>query len=135
MSFFRLTVIAQNATYSLASSAVSTVEGNQCIITLSTTGVQNGQQIPFTISGVDITPGDFVGLSSLGGFFVVQNGSAQVTLTTSADYQYEVNETFTVKLDDNDTTVNVDIINAMPGVIWDGGAAVWDAGTVYWDTI
>ena len=112
---FRLSVIATNATYQLSSSTVSVDEGNQVTITLNTTGVQNGQALPYTISGTGITTDDFVALPSLSGNFTVQNNNAIAILTTAADDTTEGPETFNVALENghsvavdvNDTSIDV----------------------------
>jgi hypothetical protein len=105
---FRFTTRSTTATYNLTKSAGAVDEGSQVTITLDTTGVQNGQAIGYTISGNGITTADFVGLSSLTGSIVVQNGTASLVLTLSADGANEGAETFTVTTD-NGSSVAVNI--------------------------
>jgi uncharacterized delta-60 repeat protein len=104
----RFSVISNSATYQLNRSVIAVDENAQVTITLTTTGVQNGQALPYTISGTGITTSDFVGLSSLTGEFTVIDGSANVVLTTNGDLTVEGKETFTLALD-NGTSITVDI--------------------------
>ena len=80
------------------------------IISLATTGVQIGQQIPFVISGTNITLADFTGLPALVGTFTVgEDGKAYAYLTTNADLVAEGPESFRVTLKDTGHYVDVSI--------------------------
>jgi len=104
----RFSVISNSATYDLTPSVSNVDEGSQVTVALSTTGVQNGQALPYTIYGTGITSADYVGLSSLDGEFVVQGGAANVQLTISEDHITEGVEQFTLALS-NGAAINVDI--------------------------
>ena len=97
-------------TYTLSSNLDSADEGTSVTITLETTDVSEGEVIPFTIHGSNITIGDFSGLDSLGaGEFVIDsNGNSSVNLTLNIDSTTEGPETFTVTLDDH-PSVSIDI--------------------------
>lgn len=129
---FRLSVISSNATYSLARNVNPIGENSEVVtITLTTTGVQNGQSIPYTITGTGITSSDFVGSPSLTGNFVVQNNTAYFTLTTYADNTLEGPETFTVTLNDSGAFITVNITDTsavQPGDTWTSRGNVSGAG-------
>ena len=104
-----VTVISDTSltrTYSISCSAVSVNEGSQFTATLTTTGVANGTNVPYTITG--ITSDDIQG-SSLTGNFVVNNNTASVTWTAAADNTTEGVETATISLDGGLGSVNVSI--------------------------
>lgn len=105
---FKMSVISTNATYQLNRSVNPINEGAQVAISLTTTGVQNGQSIPYTISGTGITAGDFVGMQSLTGSFTVLNNTASLYMTASNDLVTEGAEAFRVSLE-NGTYVDVDV--------------------------
>ena len=105
---FKFSVISPTATYSITSNKASVDEGTLVTITLNTTGVQNGQHIPFLIVGNGINVDDFVGLSSLSGNFVIQNGTASVDLHITEDAITEGLETFDILLF-NGSRISVDI--------------------------
>lgn len=105
---FKISVVASNATYSLASSVASVNEGSNVNVTLTTTGVQRGQSVPFTISGPGISLEDFEGLTSLTGSFVVgADGTSTINLSVKADQTTEGPETFTIALLGGQASVNV----------------------------
>lgn len=104
----RFSVISNSATYQLTRSVAAVDEGNQVTITLNTSGVQNGQKLPYTVSGPNITTSDFVGLASLSGEFAINNNTSTLILTTNADLTQEGAETFSVTLE-NGTGISVDI--------------------------
>ena len=72
----------QNPTYSLTSSATSVNEGQSFQITLDTTNVADGTNVPYTITGV--SSADIDG-RSLTGIFTILNNSASVTINVTAD--------------------------------------------------
>ncbi|MDB4257066.1 S8 family serine peptidase [bacterium] len=94
------------ATYSLSSSVANVNEGSQFTITLTTTNIVNGTNIPYTITGV--SSADING-ASLTGVFVVQSSTASITYTTTADASTEGAETFILSLDALSTTQSVTI--------------------------
>jgi hypothetical protein len=94
-------------TYAIGRSASSVNEGSSMTFTLSTTGVVNGTNVPYTITGIsanDLTSG------SLTGNFTVSNNIATVTITASADQLTEGAETATITLDNNAASSSV-VIN------------------------
>ena len=99
-------VAQQSATYALSSSAASVNEGSAFTITLTTTNVDDGTTIPYTITGV--TSEDISG-SNLNSSFTVNNNTAQVTFTASADATTEGEETFVLTLDSLSTSQSVTI--------------------------
>jgi hypothetical protein len=81
---FKFSVISNTATFAVSSSTAATLEGTNVTMTLITTGVQDGQAIPYVISGTGITSADISG-ASLTGNFMVQSGHASVVLTIADD--------------------------------------------------
>lgn len=121
---FKFSVISPNATYQLNTSVSPVDEGQSSTITLTTTGVQNGQAIPYTISGVGITTDDISG-DPLSGNFIVQNGAATKTLNIAADLTTEGQETLTMSLGNGtNVTLTVNDTSLTPS-----------AGDVYWDNV
>lgn len=72
----------QTPTYTLTSSATSVNEGQSFSVTLDTTNVANGTNVPYTITGV--SSADINGVS-LTGVFTILNNSASVTINVTAD--------------------------------------------------
>ena len=73
---------AETPTYTLTSSATSVNEGQSFSITLDTTNVANGTNVPYTITGVSSAD---IGGVSLTGVFTILNNSASVTINVTAD--------------------------------------------------
>jgi len=73
---------ASDPTYELTVSATTIDEGQSFTVTLDTTNVPNGTNVPFTITGVSTA--DIDG-QSLTGNFVVQDNSAVLTINVTAD--------------------------------------------------
>lgn len=120
---FKFTTISTNATYSMDGSLTAVNEGSQVTVTLNTSGVQNGQQIPYTISGTNITTNDFVALPSLTNNFTVQNDIGLAILTLSNDALTEGTESFTVSVPSGDTvSINVNDTSlsapTYPSTLW-----------------
>jgi hypothetical protein len=102
-------------TYSIEKSVSSVDEGASVTFTLTTTNVANGTSVPYTITGIsaaDITSG------SLTGNFTVNNNSATVTITATADQLTEGAETATLTLDNvadfDSVTVNDTSLTPVP---------------------
>ncbi len=97
---FMFRIKEQTITYTLLRSIAAVDEGMQFTITLNTTGVNPGTQIPYTITGVSSAD---LGGASLSGNFTVSGlfaaGTASVVFTTAADFITEGPETFTISLD------------------------------------
>ena len=91
-------------TYTLTRSAASIDEGSSVTFTLTTTGVANGTNVPYSISG--ISAGD-LSSGSLTGNFVISNGSASITLTAANDALTEGSETITITAEGQSTTTTI----------------------------
>ena len=93
-------------TFSLTRSASTINEGSSVTITLTTTGVPDGTNIPYTVSGV--TADDFSS-GSLTGNFTVYSSTSSASWTLANDVKYEGTETMTVSVYHNESisvTVN-----------------------------
>ena len=93
-------------TFSLTRSASTINEGGSVTITLTTTGVPDGTNIPYTVSGV--TADDFSS-GSLTGNFTVNSSTSSASWTLANDVKYEGTETMTVSVYHNESisvTVN-----------------------------
>ena len=99
------------ATYSLSASPTSVAEGNNIVVTLTTTGVPNGTSVPWVISGSNITSEDFSLGGVLSGSFTVQNNTASVTIPTTRNDNSEGTETATFSLTNNAASVAFNITN------------------------
>jgi subtilisin family serine protease len=94
------------ATYALTSSASSIDEGGSVTITLSTTNVTTGTNLPYTITGIN---SDDLEDGSLTGLFVVGTTNTRV-INLAADATTEGEETLTLTLDNGLADVDV-IVN------------------------
>jgi subtilisin family serine protease/plastocyanin len=99
--------------YTLQASTISVNEGGSFTVTLTTTNVADGVQVPYTITGVT---SDDIGGESLTGNFNVLLGTATLNIDVTVDQLTEGPETFTISLDNvaesasvsiNDTSVSV----------------------------
>ena len=72
----------QSPTYSLSTSQSTVDEGQSFTITLDTTNVANGTNVPYTITGVSSAD---IGGVSLTGVFTILNNSATITINVTAD--------------------------------------------------
>jgi hypothetical protein len=90
--------------YILYKNATTVTENESITITLITTNIVNGTQIPYTLTGIQ--PDDIVG-GLLTGVFTVVNNRATLVLTVATDLQIEAEETATLTLDGLDPTVAV----------------------------
>jgi len=96
-------------TYSLDTGGIASInEGSDLTITLTTTFVDDGTQVPYTISGTGITTAD-IGGNSLTGSFTVNNNTATLILPITSDATTEGLETLTLRLNNNADAVNVTI--------------------------
>lgn len=95
--------VSLDPTYALSSNVSSVPEGSNVLVTLTTTGVDQGTTIPYTISGV--TTDDFdPALSSLTGNFTADsNGSDTLELSVAADANSSENESIIVTLGATDS--------------------------------
>lgn len=93
--------------YSLGSSATSVNEGGTFTITLSTTNVDNGTILPYTISGV--TGADIAGAALTGNFVVGTTDS--LTFNVTSDATTEGDEGFIIALDNGEATKSIAIVD------------------------
>jgi hypothetical protein len=98
-------------TYSLSRSAASVNEGSSITFTLTTAGVANGTSVPYTISG--ISAGD-LSSGSLTGNFVVNNGSATITLTAASDALTDGAETISITAGGQTSSVTLNDTSTTP---------------------
>ena len=99
-------------TFSLSVNVDDVTEGDPFLVTLTTTNVANGTNVPYTISGTGITTGDLSGSTgtSLTGNFTVNNNTASITFTAAVDAISDENELLTLRLTDHpDVFVQVSI--------------------------
>lgn len=92
-------------TYSLTSTKSSANEGSTFIISLVTTNVTAGTNIPYTITGVSSAD---INSASLTGNFV-EGTTNSITYTVTADSATEGTETFALALDNGEASVSVTI--------------------------
>ena len=95
-------------TYQLDRSSATVDEGSSVTIILTTTNINDGSNIPYTITGTGITAAD-LGLSTLTGSFTVNSNTASLTLNIANDATTEGNETFTLTLNSITPTVSTSI--------------------------
>ena len=93
--------------YTLGSTQTTVNEGNAFTITLSTSNVDNGTVLPYTITGV--TSADLAGASLTGNFVVGTTDS--LTFTATADATTEGDEGFVISLDNGESTFNLAIVD------------------------
>tara|TARA_R110000772_G_scaffold202490_6_gene312818 strand:+ start:708 stop:6215 length:5508 start_codon:yes stop_codon:yes gene_type:complete len=99
-------------TFSLSTNDSAVIEGGAFTITLTTTNVANGTNVPYTIGGTGITSADLGGIS-LTGNFVVSSNTATLAITSTSDGATETSELFTIRLNNNpDVFVQVYIDDA-----------------------
>ena len=93
-------------TFSLVRSAASIDEGENVLITLTTTGIPNGTNVPYTISGIEEDDID----QDLTGNFAINNNTASVYIGALEDSLTEGTETMTLTLDNSGDSIDV-VIN------------------------
>lgn len=114
-------------TYILTSNKASVSEGEAFEITLTTTKLDPGTVIPYTITGISLAD---VTLDSLKGSFTINNtGLATLTVTTNADFITETNETFTLTLDNLNVSKDVIINDTSRAPVYELGWYSDNAGT------
>ena len=94
-------------TYAVSRSTSSVNEGSSISFSLATTGLANGTNVPYTISG--ITTADISG-TALTGNFVIGTTDA-VTLNVAADSLTEGNETISFALDNGESTQTATVVD------------------------
>jgi len=95
-----------SATYNLSASATAVDEGDTFTVTLNTTNVEDGTNVPYTITGVD--SGD-LSSGSITGNFTITGGTDTLSFTLSNDETPEGVETLTLSLDNGADSVSVTI--------------------------
>ena len=86
-----------STSYSLAASETEVNEGGSFDVTLTTTGLSNGTQVPYTITGIDTND---IGGTALTGNFQINGNSATLTINVSEDFTNDGgDETFSLTLD------------------------------------
>jgi len=99
------------ATYSLSATTTTVAEGNNVVVTLTTTGVPDGTSVPWLIAGTNIAGDDFDFGGILTGSFTVQSNTASVTIPTTRNDNNEGTETATFSLTNNAASVAFNITN------------------------
>ena len=98
-------------TYELTQTTTAVYEGESVTITLTTQGLADGVNVPYTISGIGITASDFVGLTSLEGDFTINDNTASVTLTLIEDFIIEYTEAFNLSLDNGEAETSIILVD------------------------
>ena len=94
------------ATYSLTSDNSSYNEGDTINITLTTTNVDDGTNIPYTVSGIT---GADLSSGAISGNFNVSSGTASLSFVLTNDVTTEGTETFTIALNNGEASKSVTI--------------------------
>ena len=68
--------VSRNETYTLTRDQSSIIEGDQFTITLTTTGVENNESVPYTITGISAND---LASGNLTGAFVMQGNTTSAT--------------------------------------------------------
>ena len=96
-------------TYSVSADKSVVNEGDFVVYTITTTNVDNGTTLYYTLSGTGITSEDFIGGSTTGQF-VIDNNNSKVTIGIADDGVVEEEETLRFTI--NGTGANVDVLIA-----------------------
>jgi hypothetical protein len=102
------TSTAQTPTFSLKANAASYNEGTPAIFTLTTTGVADGTELPYSLSGFGITALDVIG-GALSGSVTVVNNTATLSVRLTSDATTEGIETLTATV--NGSTASTTIVD------------------------
>ena len=106
-------------TFAVIANRSTVPEGEFVIYTVTTTDVESGSILYYTLSGVGITNDDIIG-NKLTGEFVIDNNSAKITVGIADDSTVEDVETLTFSI--NGTSASVDVLITVPdATIEDGG--------------
>lgn len=92
-------------TYTLSSSSPSVNEGSSVTVTLTTTNIEDGTEVGYTVSGVSSAD---IG-ASLTGVFTINNNTASKVFSLVADASTEGAETMTVSLDGIAQSVSITV--------------------------
>ena len=106
-------------TFSVIANRSSVPEGEFVIYTVTTTNVESGSILYYTLSGVGITQSDIIG-NKLTGEFVIDTNTAKITVGIADDSTVEDVETLTFSI--NGTDASVDVLITVEDVdVEDGG--------------
>ena len=106
-------------TFSVIANRSSVPEGEFVIYTVTTTNVESGSILYYTLSGVGITPSDIIG-NRLTGEFIIDSNTAKITVGIADDSTVEDVETLTFSI--NGTDASVDVLITVEDVdVEDGG--------------
>ena len=106
-------------TFSVVANRSSVPEGEFVIYTVTTTNVEGGSILYYTLSGVGITNDDIVG-NRLTGEFIIDSNTAKITVGIADDSTVEDVETLTFSI--NGTNASVDVLITVPdATVEDGG--------------
>jgi len=98
-------------TYSLSSSSSSVVEGSFFTITLTTTNVANGTNVPYTITGVS---SEDIDGDPLTGNFIINDNTDSIIFSVTDDGLAEGVETFTLTLDGISPLTSISVLISDP---------------------
>jgi len=98
-------------TYAITANRTSCPEGEFIIYTITTTNVENGTILYYTMNGKDITPNDIIG-GSLNGSCVINGNTSKVTVGIADDGVVEDAETLRFTLNGKGVFVDVVITTA-----------------------
>lgn len=105
------TSIAPVISYKLTSSANTVNEGDSVTFVMSTTGVANGTDLPYIITGI---ASEDIGGALLSGDFTIANDSASVTFNIASDANTEGAETMTLSSQDQSVSVTINDTSTAP---------------------
>ena len=117
-------------TFSVIANRSSVPEGEFVIYTVTTTNVESGSILYYTLSGVGITPSDIIG-NRLTGEFIIDSNTAKITVGIADDSTVEDVETLTFSI--NGTDASVDVLITVDDVDVDDGGVGDSPETVFED--
>ena len=122
--------VSRDETYTLTRDQSSIVEGDQFTITLTTTGVENNESVPYTITGISAND---LASGNLTGAFVMEGNTTSatdsITFTTVEDTSTEGTETATLTLDNISPTKSIAVSIADQAPEGGGGGGGAGGGT------
>lgn len=96
--------------YILTSSSSTVNEGSNVRITLYTSGLPNGRNVPYNIYGAGIDAADFENTLILSGNFSITDNQASIILNPKNDFKTEYAETFTLVLTNTGYNESISVI-------------------------
>ena len=122
--------VSRDETYTLTRDQASIIEGDQFSITLTTTGVENNESVPYTITGISAND---LASGNLTGAFVMEGNTTSatdsITFTTVEDTSTEGTETATLTLDNISPTKSIAVSIADQAPEGGGGGGGAGGGT------